>query len=315
MKRLFTIGMLLMAGQGAIAQNLQGGLETWRTYSSGTATNLEAPNGWFSADSLTYAYGPIASSTPQKQLTKSTSAHGGQYAAQITTRDLQGMIGVITGILTNAEIGFDLTTFIATGDPMAALSYSGGTNVSQRIGGITAWGKYTPSGNDTARMVIEALKNVGGNPDSVIGTGSARILASSSWTSVFANMSYINSSIVPDRIVVAFMSSGGTAPQNGSVLMVDDVNPVSVGINDLTAKEDRVVIYPNPARNILSIEAKENGNFTWEAYNLQGQRVARQDFSNKTTANISHLAAGVYTYRICDQYGVAVQRGKFNVIR
>jgi len=313
MKRIFTITMLLLSGTCVDAQNLHGDLENWRTYSSGTASNLELPSGWSSADSLVYVYAPMALATPQKQIAKSTSAHAGSYAAQITTRNLNGLIGTLTGILTNGTLGFDPSQF--TGDPLEAITYSGGTPVSQRMSGVSAWVTYAPNGNDTATMLVEAVKNIGGKPDSVVGRGEMMITSSSSWKHVICNISYINSTIVPDTIIVGFLSSASVAPQDGSVLTVDDVDFVTVGLNDPANADARVLVYPNPARDVISFEAKESGSFIWEIYNMQGQKVGQKAFKGKGSAETVNLSNGTYSYSIYNEKGAQVQRGKFNVAK
>src|SRR5690606_36901437 len=112
--------------------------------------------------------------------------------------------------LTNAKIDFDLNTFMGGGSALDAIGYTGGTPVSQYVPGIFAWTKYTPTGNDTAMMVVQAIKNIGGNPDSVIGEGYAYITQSASWQQIFCNINYYSSLNVPDTIVVAFLSSFGS---------------------------------------------------------------------------------------------------------
>jgi hypothetical protein len=98
-------------------------------------------------------------------------------------------------------------------------------------------------------------------------------------------------------------------------LYVDDVNFVTLGINDLAASNASVKVYPNPAQNVLQLSSGENEGLVWEAYNMQGQKVAFRSFSGKASVDISSLSTGVYTYRISDNNGKLVQQGKFNVIQ
>jgi len=72
-------------------------------------------------------------------------------------------------------------------------------------------------------------------------------------------------------------------------------------------------IYPNPANNVLNIQASSNIN-TVEVFNAMGQKVAAYDANDTyTTINTSNLTAGVYTVRISTENGVANQ--KFMVAR
>ena len=219
--------------------------------------------------------------------------------------------------MTNAQIGVDIPTLILTGDPYQAITYNGGTPVTQRIGGISAWVKYAPSGNDTAMMVVQAVMNnaSAGNTDSVIGEGFVFITSASNWTQIYSNINYINNVDVPDTIIVAFMSSGGLVPQDNSTLYVDDVNYIPVGINDIDKGQNSVSLYPNPANNTIHLTSKQTGALTWEAYNVHGQKVAAKTFSENASVDVSFLSNGIYVYRVSDKNGTIVQRGKFNVAR
>ena len=94
-------------------------------------------------------------------------------------------------------------------------------------------------------------------------------------------------------------------------MKIDDISVTpGTGIND---NDNNVSIYPNPANNVINVNASSNIN-TIEVFNMMGQRVAAFD-ANNTTANInvSALANGIYTMRITTENGVSNQ--KFTVAR
>jgi len=99
----------------------------------------------------------------------------------------------------------------------------------------------------------------------------------------------------------------------GAELLIDNIHiEGGVGIND-NDNDNNVSIYPNPANNVINVNASSNIN-TVEVFNMMGQKVAAFD-ANNTTANInvSALANGIYTMRITTENGVSNQ--KFTVAR
>ena len=83
-----------------------------------------------------------------------------------------------------------------------------------------------------------------------------------------------------------------------------------VGINDV---ENNVSIYPNPATEVLNVNANSNIQSV-EVLNIMGQTI--QSYSandNNTQINISNLANGVYMVKINTENGVVNQ--KFTVAR
>jgi len=92
----------------------------------------------------------------------------------------------------------------------------------------------------------------------------------------------------------------------GAELLIDNIHiEGGVGIND---NDNNVSIYPNPANNVINVNASSNIN-TVEVFNMMGQKVAAFD-ANNTTANInvSALANGIYTMRITTENGVYNQK-------
>jgi hypothetical protein len=315
MKKLILLGCSLAALNTVNAQVANAGLEQWHSYTSGSG-NLEAPNGWYGSDSLVYVFGILLGASPQQQLFKSTDHNSGSFAARLVTKNIGGQAGVVPGLLTNANINFDLNS-LDPNDPLSALSLTGGTAVNQRMGGVKAAVKYVPNGNDTALMFVQAIMNNAstGNTDSLIGTGFSDITSTAGYAPIYAPISYVNNSDVPTSIIIGFVSSAGTGTSDNSTLYVDDVNFVTLSINGVPTASASVQVYPNPAKGVLQLTVEGNESLVWQAYNMQGQKVAFRSFSGKVTVDISSLSAGVYTYRISDNNGKLVQQGKFNVIK
>lgn len=67
-------------------------------------------------------------------------------------------------------------------------------------------------------------------------------------------------------------------------------------INEMVVK-DRLVVFPNPVKNILNLDAKNDKDYYYQIYNMSGQLIKKGKFNNKQT-DISELPAGVYLIRI-----------------
>lgn len=62
-------------------------------------------------------------------------------------------------------------------------------------------------------------------------------------------------------------------------------------------KAEKVALYPNPVRDILHIDAKDDKDYYYQIYNMSGQLVREGKFENKQI-NISSLVTGAYLIRI-----------------
>lgn len=94
-------------------------------------------------------------------------------------------------------------------------------------------------------------------------------------------------------------------------LDLDDISITgTTGVNEF---ENNVTIYPNPANNVLNINANSNINRV-EIFNTMGQMVGSFDANDlNTQINTTHFANGVYTVKIETENGTSTQ--KFTVIR
>ena len=90
--------------------------------------------------------------------------------------------------------------------------------------------------------------------------------------------------------------------------------------NDLdeTGEESRCEVYPNPARDVLTIVYKAAFGQTAEfvLYDLQGRELLRQklDNSGKTDLSISHFPSGIYHYQITTD-GKSIDQNKLVLLR
>lgn len=321
MKRILLSITVLSCVVSATAQTFLGaGMESWRTLSVGfPSTQVDLPNNWFGTDSLIYTVAPfltIPTSSLNKQMVKSTSAHSGSFAAEVTSKNQGTTLGVIPGILANARPGIDILSFDPN-NPLASISYVGGTSIGSRIGYVSAWLKYAPQGGDKAQILVRAvLSGQGaGGTDSIVGSADTIIYSAiATYTKVEVELQYIDPNVVPDKLLVVFLSSTNvtaTAPVNGSKLTVDDaeagIHPAGVRIPLFNS--EGVNCYPNPAKNIIHINSSYNQHVTWKLYQMNGQLLKEVVFTNKATVNIAELPKGVYVYSV-EKEGTVVKNGK-----
>lgn len=62
-------------------------------------------------------------------------------------------------------------------------------------------------------------------------------------------------------------------------------------------KENKIVLFPNPVKDVLYIKATENKDYYYQIYNASGQLVKSGKFEN-TQTSVSSLTQGVYLVRI-----------------
>jgi hypothetical protein len=130
-------------------------------------------------------------------------------------------------------------------------------------------------------------------------------LESSEWEQRTVN---INGNYANQNVYIAFRHTNG---DDQFVMKIDNINVTpGVGVEEHTATAS---IYPNPATNVLNVNATSNINNV-EVYNMMGQMVGSYDANDMSTQiNTSSYANGVYTIRIQTEEGVI--NSKFTVAR
>jgi len=85
------------------------------------------------------------------------------------------------------------------------------------------------------------------------------------------------------------------------------VNPSSIkSINDTL---DENIMYPNPAKNKISIESlDENNSNTVEIFDISGQVVFNQTIQKDNSIDISNLASGIYIVKVSNGSVVVVSK-------
>lgn len=66
---------------------------------------------------------------------------------------------------------------------------------------------------------------------------------------------------------------------------------------EVAQKAEKLTVFPNPVKDVLHIDAKDNKEYYYQIYNISGQLVKEGKFENNQT-NVSSLTTGVYLIRI-----------------
>jgi hypothetical protein len=277
-------------------------MENWLTYTSDTAT-LERPEGWNCSDSVGYGI-VFPGITPQKQIFKEdTHVNGGTYAARLESADM-GLI-VAPAVMTNGTIEVDLVN--------QTFDITGGTPVTDRIEWLNAWIDYQPQGADEASVFIRAFlsgQGVGG-ADSVVGEGLFTSDGTSGYEHIGIPVVYVDANVVPDKILIAFLTSqdlsGGTV---GTIMYVDDVTISNTAVKNTTVNNSAIKCYPNPTTGILNVRSITNEQMKLEVYSLTGQLLHAQPFKGQAQADLSSLSNGMYFYKISNTTGQVIKQDK-----
>jgi uncharacterized surface protein with fasciclin (FAS1) repeats/predicted lipoprotein with Yx(FWY)xxD motif len=117
------------------------------------------------------------------------------------------------------------------------------------------------------------------------------------------------------KVIVADLEAS-----NGVVHVIDAVLLVSTNVSDLTSGDVSLNLYPNPARDFITIETTFNGNsdVVVELFNIVGKRVMSLDLGSHSEMfneriDVSNLPQGTYILNI--RTNGSVQTRKVNLMR
>lgn len=316
MKKLLFV-FALFATQVMRAQSLHGDLDTWRDYGVATVpdSSFQAPLYWNTTDSLIFlSQGFFTGATFSKQVFQTTDAHSGGFAARLVTRR-QDTLGLLPALMTNTDIAIDFGAF-SSGDMNNALVFSGGAVVTARIPSVSAWVKYSPAGTDTAFVRVEAIRSfaAASGGDSVIGYGKVYITGlCSSYTQIVADISYTDATTTPDLVRV-FVSSSGLASQDGSELLIDDINIPTTSVKDVNMPV-HYMAYPVPATDHISFSGTLKGLLLVQIFYADGRAAGSYKVQPGEPVKTADLPAGQYYYTIVNYSEGVAEGGKFVLVK
>ena len=248
---------------GAFTINLpNNSFENW------TDKTTENPTDWFSLNYLLAGHG-------LENTVKTTDANSGNYALQISK--VNSPIGSVAGYIGNGTIDFFNTSVAFVPQPYAAIP----TDLSGAY-------KYLPTGIDTASIQLIFYEN-----SVVIGYHKEDFVSQSTYTNFSAPFTIFGN---PDSLV--FLIYSGDI--DGSTLYLDDLafSGGGVGVIEL-ANHLNVMLYPNPAKDVLYLKLPENGVYSIRINNLLGETVIQLDnYSGLNSITTDILEKGSYLVSI-----------------
>src|SRR5690606_12611375 len=182
---------------------------------------------------------------------------------------------------------------------------------------VSAFIDMVPQGADKGRIIAQAVltgQGVGGS-DSVVGMGTIDVNATTNFQQMHVPLTYVDPSVVPDRLLVLFMSSGmggGNVPEAGSIMRIDDVTmSTTSGIETFLMGGNQVALFPNPARESVQLKTDINSSLQVTILDMTGKEVLQTSFEKRTEISIEALSSGQYFFQARNSEGRLVGAGKF----
>lgn len=308
-------GLALLARPAAAQTVTNANFETWAT-----RNGVEAPTGWLTTDDV-YAYymGVAVGSYDVGAVKKSTDAHGGSYAAQLTTTSVplnNGTSALVPGILV---LGTAVTRYTYLDIP------SGGAGFTKRPTQMQFSYKFNGVAADSALVLVYTTNT---SSPTLIGLGGGYLAPAATYTTVTVPIGYdAADNSTPDSIHIVFASGYSrriaiSFPTNikvGSTLLVDDIS--FSGGNVLAVRADagtqaQLTVAPNPSpAGRFQLAAPAEPALASAAYtvsDLLGRVVAQQPALTVPRPvrelDLGGLRTGIYLLRLNSPKGVITRQ-------
>lgn len=278
-------------------------LDTWAV-----RNGVEAPTNWQTTDDLiTAALGIPQSLANTGAVTKSTDAHGGTYAAKLTTAS-SVLFGATPGVLI---LGTRLKVNLTASTLLAGLPYT--TRPTQ----LQFYYKLT-NATDQPLAGIILTRTVNGTRQQ-IGTGNLALAASSTYTLASVPIQY-SASTAPDSVTVLFSTSSSTTSGTtvGTTLLVDDVtfSSAALAVRADADVQSQFTVAPNPSTGgrfqLAAPSAPALTSAPLTVLDLTGRVVMQQPAlavpAPIRELDLSSLAAGSYLLRLDTPDGAIVRQ-------
>ncbi len=279
------VGLLfgLLASNTAFAQGQipNGDFEAW---TAPPFTGYEEPSSgwWTTLNTLNSIGGP-------ETVEKTTDAHGGSYAAVLTTKQWGTL--TIPGLLVSGEFDIQNPNFLVQGQPFTDLPNA-----------FQGWFKYSPVSGDSAGLaaLLTRWNTSLQKRDTLAQAAWVVRTAYPNWTEFDLPFTYFQTGITPDSILVALVSSGDGQNFNGQVgstLWIDDVR-----LDYATANADATLaamLAVQVLGNRLTVDLPASGAASeLHLYDLQGKHLRSQKLHRgDQNIDLDH-ANGIYLVEI-----------------
>lgn len=167
--------------------------------------------------------------------------------------------------------------------------------------------KYTRVASDTGIVIVQLLDTVlvGDTDDIIRYQGFVEFTATTSnWATMALDLFAFAPGTVNRFVIVAFSSYNAVASP-GTTLWVDNFTTGYLGIEENEVAT--VVVYPNPATDVLNIKMNENATSV-SIIGMDGKVISTESVnSNLVTVNVSNLVSGVYFYEVVAANGTVIR--------
>lgn len=279
--------LLIGATISVKAQIPNNGFENWTSF-----TGYEDPTYWGSTNS--YSSGPFYACT------KSTDHYPlsvGSYSLRLENDPTQNPSFAGRGAL-------------FTGPPPPRPNFA----ISGHPTSLTGYYKFAPVNGDTMYIQVQLFYHGS-------GVGFAQLtttVAAPNWTSFNIPISLYTTADSGSIIIAAYYANGfNYMPHGNSVLYVDNLNfdNLITGVNTVNNDKGNVSIYPNPAKNQITIDLKNVSGSLEKItiYNILGEAMSTQNHSGKVKSSleaidINGLSAGIYMVEVITDNGNFYQK-------
>jgi hypothetical protein len=301
MKKIIIIYIFLTFSIVPLKSQPNSGFENWST-----VFNYQSPDGWQTLNFLSVFSPPNPISSFKAT---GIDKHSGNFALKIKT------IFVNNNPAPDAiddTVGLVFTGKINLSPP----SYKYGFPYVGRPEKLEFWAKYTPIGSDTGGAII-VMRKWNGTGNDTIAYGELKISATEAFTLFKVDLTYYSAGL-PDSAAIIFGSSKRISEARvGSTIYVDDVALTGwVGIDEQTIYADKVKVFPNPAKEEISIIARVDDAYNVKVIDIMGKQIGIYKIENYvTTINCRSFLEGIYYYEIADKNDKILIVGKFNVLK
>ncbi|RZK25070.1 MAG: T9SS type A sorting domain-containing protein, partial [Hymenobacter sp.] len=292
--------------------------ETWSS-----PYGVEAPSNWITTDDVySYYFGVARGTYDLGAVSKSTDAHGGSYAVELTSTNAtynNSAVKIPGEIVLGARSG----SYEYLGLPLGGVPYTARPTQMQ------FYYKFSGTAADSALALVYLTKTVDGKP-SLVGIGGQYLSPAATYSAATVSIGYTDTT-VPDSIHVIFASGYSQLlykkPQQlpflanitvGATLLVDDVSllgaPLAVRAD--ASLQSLLTVSPNPStggRFVISAPDKpELAAAPLQVMDALGRTVLKQAAqtapSGQRELDLSSLSTGIYSLRLDSKQGTLVRQ-------
>ena len=301
--------LLALTAHLASAQNFPNNdLESWST-----RNGVEKPTNWQTTDDiLDFITGEPAGSFQTGAVAKVTDAHGGAFAAKITTVGVPTNSGSTVPFPGYLALG-NRVVLDASGNVFAGLPYTSRPTQFQFYYKLSGPGAAI----DQAGVQVVLTRTTNGTSQIVGGASTTFTAAASAYTLVTLPLQY-SASLLPDSITVYATSANVETPLVGTTLQLDDfsLSGGALAVRADASLQNQLLVGPNPSpagRFVLSSPTEPGlAAAPLTVLDVTGRTVVQQPAQAAPTGrrdlDLSALPVGIYVLRLDSKQGVLTRQ-------